>query len=107
MSTAGILATALLRGVATPLFFAYIYGWLPPLDDAAVVAYVAVFWFTSGCARVSVRIGTRSGTVSLDCIKVCQRSARAVTGTSLVPKRLLETHCGLGSAPVAGCQHHV
>lgn len=39
------------RGAATPLFFAYIYGWLPPLDDAVVIAYVAVFWFTSGWAR--------------------------------------------------------
>ena len=47
---AGILATALFRGAATPLFFAYVYGWLPPLDDGVVIAYVAVFWFTSGCA---------------------------------------------------------
>ncbi len=47
----GILATAMFRGAATPLFFAYIYGWLPPLDDAVVIAYVAVFWFTSGWAR--------------------------------------------------------
>jgi hypothetical protein len=49
VAPAGILATALLRGAVTPLFFGYIYGWLPPLDDAVVVAYVAVFWFTSGC----------------------------------------------------------
>ena len=52
---AGILATALLRGAATPLFFAYIYGWLPPLDDRVVVAYVAVFWFTSGCGNWLMR----------------------------------------------------
>ena len=45
----GIVATGVARAAATPLFFMYLYGWLPPLDDAVVVAYVAIFWFTSGC----------------------------------------------------------
>lgn len=50
----GILATGVARAAATPLFFLYLYGWLPALDDAAVVAYVAMFWFTSGCGSEPV-----------------------------------------------------
>ena len=44
----GVLATGTARAAATPLFFLYLYGWLPPLDDNVIVAFVAVFWYTTG-----------------------------------------------------------
>jgi len=50
------VATGLARAAATPVFFLWLYGWLP-LDDAAVVAYVAAFWFTSGYALVHEKWG--------------------------------------------------
>lgn len=48
MTRTGILAGAALRLAATPFFFLYITGSLHFVNDLCAVAYVTLFWLTSG-----------------------------------------------------------